>query len=537
MSSFGSSTHRAHWMFTRDSLTAVLREANAKGRASVLVQKPPAVPRAFACVHSRYFPEGTGEVDTSAHSAFLDETTDVLTADEESALKAWHLALIFQASHFQAGARAGALIQVAELFLGPMCGRDAENERLRRSECMCGRDAENERLRRSERVQAGARALFQRFFLSNSIMEFDPKLVMLAAIFLVSKIEDQIIPIEELERATNTPEFDMLAQEVPLLAGTRFQLRIYTPYPPLLGLVDQADKYITETTGGCITLLLLLLLLLLRTAHGALDGALANLNAEPRAARASAHSAARNCISASGAGVLSKLHDAARATLDGVLATDLPLLHAPARLALAALLSAAAEAAPPPFDGDAFLHARFAAQPGAAAEAAPPPFDGDAFLHVRVAAQPGTRAVLSAAAQIAPFFDGGAIVCAFADLQREVLAIRKEFAQRLPAAPDLVALKAINKKLKQCALWRSSAAETSTSTGGDVKKKKKRKRVSDEGGQAAAAGQGAEGVEIVAEPTVRDKGRCRPPSVHGAGWDGAVRGAQRERRVEDSEGA
>jgi Cyclin, N-terminal domain len=39
-------------------------------------------------------------------------------------------------------------------------------------------------------VQAGARAFFQRFYLSNSVMEYDPKLIMLAAIFLTSKVRN-----------------------------------------------------------------------------------------------------------------------------------------------------------------------------------------------------------------------------------------------------------------------------------------------------------------------------------------------------------
>jgi hypothetical protein len=70
---------------------------------------------------------------------------------------------------------------------------------------MCGRDAENERLRRSEKVQAGARAFFQRFYLSNSVMEYDPKLIMLAAIFLTSKVcnlsSDQFLYISFVDNA------------------------------------------------------------------------------------------------------------------------------------------------------------------------------------------------------------------------------------------------------------------------------------------------------------------------------------------------
>jgi hypothetical protein len=82
--------------------------------------------------------------------------------------------------------------------------------------------------------------------LTRLIPAFTPALL----IELVDQVEDQIIFVEDLERATNTPEADILGMEVPLLVGTRFHLRAYTPYPPLLGLVDQADRWLQETRKG-----------------------------------------------------------------------------------------------------------------------------------------------------------------------------------------------------------------------------------------------------------------------------------------------
>ncbi|CAN0431624.1 unnamed protein product, partial [Laminaria digitata] len=42
----------------------------------------------------------------------------------------------------------------------------------------CGRDSADEDLRRSDKVQASAVAYFQRFYLSNSVLEHDPKILM-----------------------------------------------------------------------------------------------------------------------------------------------------------------------------------------------------------------------------------------------------------------------------------------------------------------------------------------------------------------------
>jgi hypothetical protein len=58
---------------------------------------------------------------------------------------------------------------------------------------------------------------------------------------------------------------------------------------------------------------------------------------------------------------LSAMHDAARAVLDDALATDLPLLHAPAKLALAAILHALSQQqqSPPLIDGTVLLDKLF----------------------------------------------------------------------------------------------------------------------------------------------------------------------------------
>ena len=51
------------------------------------------------------------------------------------------------------------------------------------------------RLRREVKVSATAALLFRRFYLSNSVMLFDPKAIMVAAAFLASKVEDAMSPV------------------------------------------------------------------------------------------------------------------------------------------------------------------------------------------------------------------------------------------------------------------------------------------------------------------------------------------------------
>ncbi len=45
---------------------------------------------------------------------------------------------------------------------------------------------------------SSAWAFFQRFCLSHSVLEFNPEIMAFSALFLASKIEDEILPIQDL---------------------------------------------------------------------------------------------------------------------------------------------------------------------------------------------------------------------------------------------------------------------------------------------------------------------------------------------------
>jgi cyclin H len=54
------------------------------------------------------------------------------------------------------------------------------------------------RLRREIKVSATAALLYRRFYLSNSVMLYDPKAMMVASAFLASKVEDAMSPVSGL---------------------------------------------------------------------------------------------------------------------------------------------------------------------------------------------------------------------------------------------------------------------------------------------------------------------------------------------------
>jgi len=60
---------------------------------------------------------------------------------------------------------------------------------------LIGPNAQIARLQKDVKVASTAALLFIRFFLSNSVMMFDPKSIMVAAVFLASKVEDATVDV------------------------------------------------------------------------------------------------------------------------------------------------------------------------------------------------------------------------------------------------------------------------------------------------------------------------------------------------------
>ncbi|KAL3791495.1 hypothetical protein HJC23_011526 [Cyclotella cryptica] len=96
---------------------------------------------------------------------------------------------------------------------------------------------------RAPKVAATACLLFKRFYLSNSVMMYDPKCMSVAAAFLASKVEDCMLDVRYLELATkemNAPVGmdDILKAEVQLLKGCDFDLLMFHPYKTVLACTE-----------------------------------------------------------------------------------------------------------------------------------------------------------------------------------------------------------------------------------------------------------------------------------------------------------
>ena len=165
-------------------------------------------------------------------------------------------------------------------------------------------DDENTRdpTRFTKKVLCTAQTYLKRFYLHVSPMEEDPKGVMLAALYLAGKVEEERIQVTDLvPKYAKLQPHALLALELRLMEALRFQLVVRSPFRCLTGLLHALHGHVTERAGA--------------------GGATAETNAE-----------------------IERLH---RGSIDHVkrtLRTNSIFIHSPQQIALAALLSAASHA-------------------------------------------------------------------------------------------------------------------------------------------------------------------------------------------------
>jgi cyclin H len=170
---------------------------------------------------------------------------------------------------------------------------------------LIGPKASVPRLRRESKVTATAALILRRFFLSNSVMLHDPKVIMVAAAFLGCKVEDATADVRYLEEGTSLMNAPVTLQEIipaelHLLAGAHFDLLCFHPYKAVLALTEDLRTYLKSDKGKILV-----------KAERPLSGQ-----------------------------DLKPMYEAARALIDDCVVSDIPLLYSPGQIALAALMVA-----------------------------------------------------------------------------------------------------------------------------------------------------------------------------------------------------
>lgn len=120
---------------------------------------------------------------------------------------------------------------------------------LRQTQDVCREQNALDRRRFTDRVMLTATTYFQRFFLKHSAVEENPKHVMLVALFLAGKIEEEKIEMDDLI-TTYAPKLKaeaLLALEVRLLQTMNFQLVVASPYRALVGFLQDVQAWSTSS--------------------------------------------------------------------------------------------------------------------------------------------------------------------------------------------------------------------------------------------------------------------------------------------------
>ncbi|KAG0574966.1 hypothetical protein KC19_VG306500 [Ceratodon purpureus] len=154
------------------------------------------------------------------------------------------------------------------------------------------------------KIQATAIMYFKRFYQQWSVMEHDPKNIMLTCIYLACKVEESHVSAEELGKGIQQDPQVVLKNEMIVLQGLEFELIVYTPYRSMEGFIYDLEPFVQR-------------------------------------------------MGTAGLQALQGLRTAAGFIVDKMMLTDAPLLYPPGQLALAALRIANQEE--PKVDLDGYL--------------------------------------------------------------------------------------------------------------------------------------------------------------------------------------
>ncbi|ETW03075.1 hypothetical protein H310_05503 [Aphanomyces invadans] len=265
MSYLSTSTHLNNWIFTPDQLqqAARLKANKARKQWAMCAANPllPRKPRSFACL----LPSTT--------NATMDST------DWNDALEEIDLGTVEDPSIFLTDEEEAMVVDFYQIQVQNTC---------------------TSIFKTSDKVKAAALLLFKRFYLSNSIMEFHPKYIGATSIYVAGKVEEQYISVETLVKSYEgvIKESDVVAHEMIVLEGVRFQLIMYHPFRSLTGFIDDLRAFAKSSRGN------------------GTDVPLATLQT---------------------------LHATATGVINELLLTDSPFLYAPSIVALAALQVATAD--------------------------------------------------------------------------------------------------------------------------------------------------------------------------------------------------
>ncbi|XP_057862481.1 cyclin-H1-1 isoform X2 [Cryptomeria japonica] len=195
MGDYATSTHREHWLFTSEDLAEKYRAANE--RAATTLRQYGSTKLEVELDGSVEYP---GKSIAAGENGFVRQAhlPEPLTVDEELLLR------IFYEQKIQ---------EVCGAFKFP------------------------------HKIQATAIIYFKRFYLRWSVMEHDPKHIMLTCIYTSCKVEEFHVSAEELGKGIQQDHQVILRNEMLVLQSLGFDLIVYSPYRSIDGFADDIEEH------------------------------------------------------------------------------------------------------------------------------------------------------------------------------------------------------------------------------------------------------------------------------------------------------
>eukprot|EP00842_Homolaphlyctis_polyrhiza_P004477 jgi/Hompol1/502/HPOL_005332-RA len=98
-------------------------------------------------------------------------------------------------------------------------------------------------------VQATATIFLKRFYLNHTVMDYDPKSILIACLFLSTKVENSTIPLDDfLAKIPKSPSASTMAElEFVISKGLNFEYAVHHPFWALHGLFLDVQTFIQAT--------------------------------------------------------------------------------------------------------------------------------------------------------------------------------------------------------------------------------------------------------------------------------------------------
>ena len=288
---------------------------------------------------------------------------------------------------------------------------------------LIGPIAQLEQLRRREsKFPATAAMLFRRFYLSNSVLIHDPKVVMTSAAWLASKVEDLMVPVRLLEQATNemnspVTRAEIIPSEVNLIAGVDFDLLCFHPYKAVVAMTEDMRNHLKAPEAQR--------LVTFPDSSSSPDRVISGKDLDPMYRKA-----------------VSIVNDA--------IVSDLPMLYTPAQIGLAAVLIATENY-----------------QDEEKKDSTPPQIDFMGYLEYRFADE-----------------DIKNLQALILDISKKLKGLKEGKYGCGNHNVDMQKLKEIHKKLKKCRVWGQKSSSSSSKKDKKKKKKKNDEEAGEEDGPA-----------------------------------------------------